>query len=515
LLPIVRTSAVALSLQDLTGQTLKDYQVLRRLGRGAMAEVYLAEQRSLTRQVALKVLNAQLAGDPSYVERFQHEARAAASLVHGNIVQIHEVGVHDGVHFIAQEYVAGRDLGELIRRHGRLEPALALDILRQVAAALHRAAEQGIVHRDIKPENIMFSRSGEVKVADFGLSRVIKGEGVNLTQVGVTMGTPLYMSPEQIEGRPVDSRSDIYSLGVTAYHMLSGEAPFTGDTPLSVAVKHLNTQAEPLGIRCPSVPEGLARVIDRMMAKKPADRFQTPLELLSELRELAKRAAHEGWAEGPENWSLTELLALGDGRNEATQRLAEVMKTSAMLTLPRWRARRTIALVAGAIVLGLVAAAVTQPRRLLAGAEEVPEPEPNVRAQLFRAKVRDTPEAWRAVGEYFENADVFDLNLAKQGLARYYLRLQPPNFSEALEPLNELADESDVTFKAFGLAGQVIALTALSEQDAQAGDSDQADRKRRRAGELSELITPEMNSQLDREMARQLEQARQALAAPN
>ncbi len=222
-------------MSALVGKTLKDYYVLRRLGQGAMAEVYLAQQLSLGRQVALKVLNAELARDPVYVERFHHEARAAAALVHAGIVQIYEVGQGDagqgvGSHYIAQEYVPGRNLGEVIRSRGRLEPALALDILRQVTAALAKAASEGIVHRDIKPENIMLARSGEVKVADFGLARVQGDGGVNLTQIGVTMGTPLYMSPEQIEGRELDSRSDIYSLGVTAYHMLAGAAPHGRDS---------------------------------------------------------------------------------------------------------------------------------------------------------------------------------------------------------------------------------------------------------------------------------------------
>ena len=215
-------------MSALVGKTLKDYYVLRRLGQGAMAEVYLAQQISLGRQVALKVLNAELARDPIYVERFHHEARAAAALgPRGNRADLRSGAerrrAEGTAHFIAQEYVPGRNLGEVIRSRGRLEPALALDILRQVAAALAKAASEGIVHRDIKPENIMLARSGEVKVADFGLARVQGDGGVNLTQIGVTMGTPLYMSPEQIEGRPLDSRSDIYSLGVTAYHMLAGD----------------------------------------------------------------------------------------------------------------------------------------------------------------------------------------------------------------------------------------------------------------------------------------------------
>src|SRR5215216_2384235 len=185
---------------DLTGRELGDYRVLRRLGAGGMAEVYLAEQRSLGRQVALKVLQAALARDSSYVLRFQHEARAAASLVHANIVQIYEVGQSGGVHFIAQEYVRGKNLGEVLKREAALNPRLVLDVLRQVAAALCKAAEAGIVHRDLKPENILLSHSGEVKVADFGLARMESVDAKTLTQVGVAMGTPLYMSPEQIEG---------------------------------------------------------------------------------------------------------------------------------------------------------------------------------------------------------------------------------------------------------------------------------------------------------------------------
>src|SRR4051812_20156610 len=222
---------------DLSGRQLGGYRLLRRLGRGAMAEVYLAEQVSLGRQVAFKVLRSTLATDAIYVQRFHHEARAAAQLVHANIVQIHEVGCVDGVHFIAQEYVQGLNLAELLTRKGAGDVARSLGIVRQVAAALNKAAEHGIVHRDIKPENIMLAASGEVKVADFGLARLFdRDDANNLTQVGITMGTPLYMSPEQVEGRALDPRSDIYSLGVTWYQMLVGEPPFRGDTALSIAV---------------------------------------------------------------------------------------------------------------------------------------------------------------------------------------------------------------------------------------------------------------------------------------
>ncbi|MCA9147601.1 MAG: serine/threonine protein kinase, partial [Planctomycetales bacterium] len=173
--------------------------------------------------------------DETYIKRFQLEARAAAALVHANIVQIYEVGCVDGIHYIAQEYVQGQNLQQLLLRHGPVDTKLALAIMRQVAAALAKAASQSIVHRDIKPENIMLASSGEVKVADFGLARTTSnGATVNLTQVGVTMGTPLYMSPEQVEGGKLDPSSDIYSLGVTCFHMLSGSPPFQGETPLSV-----------------------------------------------------------------------------------------------------------------------------------------------------------------------------------------------------------------------------------------------------------------------------------------
>src|SRR5215471_2671346 len=199
---------------DLSGRRVGDYQLLRRLGRGGMAEVYLAEQLSLRRQVALKVLRKSLAGDSAYIRRFQHEAQAAAKLVHANIVQIYEVGCVEGTYYISQEYVPGQNLKQLLARLGHgVDAVQAVNIIRQVASALHKAAEQKIIHRDVKPENIMITPGGEVKVADFGLARVIRdGEALNLTQVGITMGTPLYMSPEQVEGRPVvDTRSDLYS----------------------------------------------------------------------------------------------------------------------------------------------------------------------------------------------------------------------------------------------------------------------------------------------------------------
>jgi eukaryotic-like serine/threonine-protein kinase len=452
---------------DLVGKTLKDFRVLRRLGRGAMAEVYLAQQLSLGRQVALKVLDAELACDPNYVRRFHLEARAAAALVHSGIVQIYEVGHENGVHYIAQEYVSGRNLGEVIRSQGSLATSLALDILRQVAAALAKASGQGIVHRDIKPENIMLARSGEVKVADFGLARV-EGEGVNLTQIGVTMGTPLYMSPEQIEGRQIDSRSDIYSLGITAYHMLHGKPPFSGDTPLAVAVQHLNEPPPPLtgdgDTEHSRLTAGLGRIIERMIAKKPADRYSDPAALLAELNSLTTERSSESWGTRPTESSLSEILHANDERNAATSQLDQLMKTLVTSRTKRWPMRWIALSALACALLGGAVAAFTRPNPLLAGAHAGPPRSDTVWGQIYHAKTVDTEEAWLAVIRYFPDAGAYYHHLARQGLVYYYLT-RTVNHDRALQPLQELAASAQKSLQAFGVAGLVVAYAALGEDE--------------------------------------------------
>ncbi|HEY3393823.1 MAG TPA: serine/threonine-protein kinase [Lacipirellulaceae bacterium] len=482
-------------MADLVGRKLKDFAVLRRLGRGAMAEVYLAQQMSLGRQVALKVLNAELALDPNYVRRFHHEARAAASLVHGCIVQIYEVGQEDGVHFIAQEYVPGRNLGEVIRGSGSVAPQVALDIMRQVASALQKASSQGIVHRDIKPENIMLARSGEVKVADFGLARVQGDGGVNLTQIGVTMGTPLYMSPEQIEGHALDSRSDIYSLGVTAYHMLAGEPPFTGDSPLAVAVQHLNQQAPPLASRRPDVPARLAQIVERMLAKKPEHRYSDPSLLSQELNALAADGTEQGWAGAPHQTSLPQLLQAADKRAEATTRLDDLMKTSALLTPRRTSVGRVAAVILGCLLLGAALAAISRPKSLLADAENGAARRDTVWGQLLHAKMVDTESAWREAKD-FPGARAYHQNLARQGLVYHYF--SRARYDEAIEPLEELAALGDTegVFQAFGIAGLVVA-------NAHLGLDEQAYQENQRLGPDKRALLEEQASR----MAELLEEA--------
>jgi serine/threonine-protein kinase len=250
-----------------------------------MGQVYLAEQISLKRNVALKILKPDLAANEISLARFKREAQNVARATHANIVQVFAIDMWEGLHYMALEYVDGLNLREYLAKKGPPQIPLALSIMRQVASALTEAAEHSIVHRDIKPENILLTRKGQVKVADFGLARCFAQdhETLHLTQSGVTMGTPLYMSPEQVQGQTLDARTDIYSFGVTSYHMLAGEPPFRGVTPFEVALQHVQSQPKPLSEIRPDLPADLSTVIHKMMAKLPSDRYQTARELLQEI----------------------------------------------------------------------------------------------------------------------------------------------------------------------------------------------------------------------------------------
>jgi serine/threonine-protein kinase len=273
--------------EDLSGRVLGDFELVRRIGMGGMGQVYLARQRSLKRQVAVKILKGELAANQTNLRRFQAEAEAVANITHAHIVQVYAIGEDKGLHYMALEYVDGRNLKDFLEKKGIPDLPFALEIMRQVASALERAGELGFVHRDIKPENILLSKKGEVKVTDFGLSRCFSADSpLHLTQSGVTMGTPLYMSPEQVRGQPVDPRSDIYSFGVTCYHMLAGEPPFKGSTAFDVALQHVQGEARTLGsIRTDLSPE-LCAIVHKMMARRPEDRYQSAREILNDLGRL-------------------------------------------------------------------------------------------------------------------------------------------------------------------------------------------------------------------------------------
>jgi serine/threonine-protein kinase len=269
--------------QDLTGMTLGDFQVERTLGRGGMGEVYLARQISLSRPVALKVLRPDLLTKETYLKRFEAEATAVAKLNHPNIVHVYTLGELGKIRFIAMEYVQGTTLREYIAKKGALDLPLALSIMKQAGVAIGAAGEIGLIHRDIKPENILLTRKGQVKIADFGLCRDQDATTHHLTQPGVTLGTPLYMSPEQAQGQALDHRSDLYSLGVTSYHMLAGVPPFRAESALALALKHVKDAPVSLSIHRPEVPPELDRLVMKLMAKRPEDRYQSAAEMLRDL----------------------------------------------------------------------------------------------------------------------------------------------------------------------------------------------------------------------------------------
>ena len=269
--------------EELVGRTVGGCRILRELGRGAAGSVYLAEQLSLKRKVAMKILAPHLARRPEVLERFVREAQAAAQLVDGNIVQVYDVGSDGGAHYIRIEFVDGETVQDMLDREGRIPVARAVEITRQAAMGLARAEESGLVHRDIKPENLMVSTRGEVKIADFGLAKRVGGAGgeeSSITHDGTVVGTPYYMSPEQASDLEVDTRSDIYSLGATLYHMVTGQPPYSGSNYMSVLKKHLVEPLVPARERYAACPEEVSRLIDRMMAKDVSVRFQSAREVL-------------------------------------------------------------------------------------------------------------------------------------------------------------------------------------------------------------------------------------------
>jgi serine/threonine protein kinase len=438
--------------QSLIGRQLGDYRVLSRLGRGGMAQVYLAEQLSLGRLIALKVLKPELATDQTYINRFRNEARAAAALVHSNIVQIFEVGEVDGWYYIAQEYIAGMNLSQYLRRNGPVSSLMAVNVMTQIAAALKKARAFGVVHRDIKPENIMLSTDGEVKVADFGLARLsMDKQRTDLTQVGITMGTPLYMSPEQIEGGDVDHRADLYSFGVTCYHMLTGRPPFRGDNPISVAIQHAKEVAAPIGLTRPDLSKPLIEIVERLMAKRPADRFQDASEVLEALSGVEVDASAANWQEllkqlrhsGPGAFSASSLSA---GQLAATRRLEVLMRG------PRWADRvrfgfwLTAAMLLMVVSGFVLAKSLAPPDRLQRAREQtvtLPRKD-SIADQYMYAYFADSEDGWYAVIDYYKDStappEVLEsvyVQWAKERLAEFYLERR--QWAEALKIYNEFS----------------------------------------------------------------------------
>src|SRR5438874_6077741 len=258
-----------------------------------MANVYLAEDQELGRRVAIKMLDARHAQDEQFVERFRREAKNAAGLSHPNIVSIYDRGEAEGTYYIAMEYLEGRTLKELILSRGPTPIPVAIDYTRQILAALSFAHRNGIVHRDIKPHNVVVGPDGRLKVTDFGIAR--SGGTSQMTEAGSIIGTAQYLSPEQARGAPVDQRSDIYSVGIVLYEMLTGPVPFTGETPLEIAMKHLPATPEPPSAKRPDIPRELDLVVLRALAKDPEDRYASAADMEADLARVARggAVAHE------------------------------------------------------------------------------------------------------------------------------------------------------------------------------------------------------------------------------
>jgi eukaryotic-like serine/threonine-protein kinase len=320
-------------MQGIERDTIVDgrYRVLRRLGSGGMADVYEAEDTQLGRRVALKLLHRRFAEDGEFVERFRREASAAAGLSHPNVVQVFDRGEWDGTYYIAMELLEGRNLKQIVREFGPshpLEPALAVDVVLQILKAARFAHRRGVVHRDIKPHNVIVDEEGRAKVTDFGIARAGASD---MTETGSIMGTAQYLSPEQAQGHPVDARSDLYSIGVVLYELLTGAPPFDADSAVTIALKQVSEDPVPPMQRNPAVTPSLDAVVMRSLRKDPAERFQDADEFIAAL-ESAMTGAYV-----PPPDDLAEELEEADERNwRRIAVIAIVVLALAALAIGAW-----------------------------------------------------------------------------------------------------------------------------------------------------------------------------------
>jgi beta-lactam-binding protein with PASTA domain len=347
------------------------YELQQRIGRGGMADVFLARDLLLDRPVAIKVLFPEFAVDPNFVERFRREAQAAANLNHPNIVGVYDWGKYANTYFMAMEYVQGRTLADILKANGHVTSQQAAEIASEVAAALGFAHRNNVVHRDIKPANILIGANGQVKVADFGIARALNSPTENsLTQAGSVMGTATYFSPEQAQGAQPDPRSDLYSLGIVLYEMVAGRPPFSGENPVSIAYKQVHENPQPLNQLVADVPKPFEAIVAKLLAKKPEVRYQTAEAVRDELRrfrngEPVQALAAVLGAAAPAAAGVVATTAMPRTTNPPTMGATSAMPRTTMQpqqARPPQRKDRTgmyavvgflalIALVAGAILL--------------------------------------------------------------------------------------------------------------------------------------------------------------------
>jgi eukaryotic-like serine/threonine-protein kinase len=341
------------------------YRLEASIGSGGMAQVFRGQDTTLDRQVAIKILAPQFARDPSFVERFRREAQAAARLNHPNIVNVYDTGVDGDTNYIVMEYVEGRTLAEYLARGGTLASRKAAEIAEKVAEALAAAHAQGVIHRDIKPANIMVTRDGRVKVMDFGIARLVAGPDT-VEQTAAVLGTAAYLSPEQAQGQTVDARSDLYSLGIVLYEMVTGKPPFTGDSAMAVAYKHVQETPLPPSSLNADVPPRLDAVVMRALAKNPANRYQSAGEFRDDLMRVIAGQEVEA----------TPLLPAGAG---ATQVISRPPPTAMMPPTQPDEGRKTwMWVLIGALILLILGGGAYLLAQSLLGDEPASVTVPNV-----------------------------------------------------------------------------------------------------------------------------------------
>ena len=350
-------------------KTIGNYEIVAELGRGGMGVVYKAREESLQRFVAIKMLGSQLIEDESVALRFTREARAVADLNHPNLVQVFRVDRHEGQPYFVMEYVEGEALKRLIQREDKMQPLRALQILKEVAAGLAAAHDKGVVHRDIKPENIMLTRYGGVKVVDFGIARV-EEPGTRLTTTGIGLGTPSYLSPEVCLSQDVDQRSDIFSLGVVLFEMLTGDTPFKSDSPFELMTKVVEARIPDIKALNPNVDDGVKRILAKMIAKRPRLRYQNCNELISDIEDyqagrvprwasstplesdsVDAPSAGARSAEDDEGWAVVESTDAATTPIPASVAVPRPESTVALKSEPAGGRGARVALVAAALLL--------------------------------------------------------------------------------------------------------------------------------------------------------------------
>ena len=262
------------------------YEIIEELGKGGMGKVYRVEDTKAKEEIALKLIKPEIAADKKTIERFRNELTTARKIAHRNVCKMFDLGEEKGQYYLTMEYVSGGDLKKFIRRAKRLDTGTAISIAKQICEGLEEAHSMGIVHRDLKPNNIMIDDNGNSRIMDFGIARTIKGKGI--TGSGVMIGTPEYMSPEQVEGKEVDQRSDIYSLGIILYEMLTGRLPFEGDTPFTIGIKHKSEIPKDPKELNPQIPDDLRGVILKCLEKEKENRYQSANEVRSELEKIER-----------------------------------------------------------------------------------------------------------------------------------------------------------------------------------------------------------------------------------